>query len=290
MEDTLMSIQLLQLTANLSALVVIGWIYLAYVKNLRSIAKAKDSQIAIVETNLRFWKDKASELEKRTPEYIEKILTERIKIREEELKRLHDDTEGHKKQIQARNEDLSRLRSELEKAKDVGRSIVIYDRNVDDEVIVPNAELELELLGEVFVDSATLMIVDPFYIRSDWQDEEYKPLPRRYRDVESGKIFEWMKDFTHYNDQIEEIGESVNSLLKRNRLEQIKEDYPSKYGLSLAGALYASGSERKCGVLRFNNGEEGAGIAFGTVHGDGVYPVFGEKYNGVLLRIYVDLQ
>lgn len=285
-----MDINFIQFIANISALAVIGWIYIAYIKNLRSISNAKDSQISIVESNLKLWRDKANELERKTPEYIEKVLTERIKIREDELKRLHDDTVDHKKQIKARNEDLGRLRSELEKTKDVGRSISIYDIDIDDEVIIPNSELELELLGEVFVDSATLMITDPMYIQSDWHEEEYIPIPRKYRDVITGKTYEFEVDFKHYEEVIEDLGDTPNNLIKEGRLCYIEVEDPSKYNMTFTGALYASGSKKRYGALSFSNGEKGAAIAVGTVHGDGVYPVYGEKHNGELLRVYIDLQ
>lgn len=58
----------LQVGSNGIALAVAGWIYVAYVKNLRASVSAKDEQIETVEKHLQFWKDKASEFEKKTPE------------------------------------------------------------------------------------------------------------------------------------------------------------------------------------------------------------------------------
>ena len=284
-----MNIDIIQFIANISALAVIGWIYVAYIKNLRSISKAKDSQIAIVESNLNLWRDKANELEKRTPEYIEKVLTERIKIREGELKRLHEDSTNHKRQIKARNEDLEKLKSELEKAKDVGRSISIYDSNFD-EVVLPSSELELVPLGEVFVDSASIMITDPMYIQSDWREEEFIPTPRRYSDVETGQIYEFQIDFQHYEEKLEALGDTPNNLIRNGRFRYIEDERAPEYNMTFAGALYASSSKEHYGELRFENGEKGAAIAIKTVNGDGAYPVYGEKYNGEILRVYIDLQ
>lgn len=45
-------INYLQLGANGTALLVAGWIYLAYVKNLRGQLESKDDQIKAVEKNL----------------------------------------------------------------------------------------------------------------------------------------------------------------------------------------------------------------------------------------------
>ena len=115
--DTILSY--IQLIANLSALVLIGWIYAAYVKNLRSSVDLKNTELSAIRTNLQLWKDKAEQLEKKTPEYLEKLLSERIKIREEELARLKDDRDLHQLEIRERNSELEGLKYELQKAKDV---------------------------------------------------------------------------------------------------------------------------------------------------------------------------
>ena len=79
--------------ANLSALTIIGLIYIAYIKNLRSVTKLKDEQLKIAEQNTSKWKEKYLELERKSPEFVEKLLSERIKIREDELQRLTQDSE-----------------------------------------------------------------------------------------------------------------------------------------------------------------------------------------------------
>lgn len=279
----------IQFIANLSALVIIGWIYVAYVKNLRSITQSKDDQIKTVEKNLKLWRDKADLLETKTPEYIEKLLSDRIRIREDELARLKLDYDQHIKEIQARNSELTNLRKQLEKAKDLGRGIVVYDLETDDEVLIPTSELELVKIGEVFVDSATLIIADPSYIKSDWQEEEYVSLPRIYRDKDTSKHYEYLKHFDHYEEVIPDFGKSMNELLKDGRVVAVETDVP-EYNMSLTGSLYASGSKSGYGALKFRNGEIGAGISVRTVHGDGVYQIFAEKYKGEIVRVYVDLQ
>jgi hypothetical protein len=60
--------------------------------------------------------------------------------------------------------------------------------------------------------------------------------------------------------------------------------------MSLAGALYVTRNQDGFSQMRFNHGEVGAGIVFSTVYGDGVYSVYGEKYKGHIVRVYVDLQ
>jgi hypothetical protein len=60
--------------------------------------------------------------------------------------------------------------------------------------------------------------------------------------------------------------------------------------MSLNGTQHATNTPDHYGVLRFTNGNEGAGIAFATVYGDGVYRVYGDKYEGRIVRVYIDLQ
>lgn len=61
------------------------------------------------------------------------------------------------------------------------------------------------------------------------------------------------------------------------------------FNFSYAGACYASMPKNGDGQLCFRLGHEGAGIAVKTVMGDGNYPVFAEKYNDEIVRVYVNL-
>jgi hypothetical protein len=63
-------INYLQLSTNAFALGIAGWIYSAYIKNLNASLFAKDEQTKIVEKMSAFWKDKAQELEKKSPEHM----------------------------------------------------------------------------------------------------------------------------------------------------------------------------------------------------------------------------
>ena len=117
-----------QLAANGFALVVAGWIYAAYVKNLKTVVSAKDGQVNILEKNISFWKDKSAEFEKKTPEeYIEDVLSMRIKLREEEIKRLDQDRESHTKLVSSKTREVARLRQELEKSVQLHRSLIPQD-------------------------------------------------------------------------------------------------------------------------------------------------------------------
>ena len=148
----------LQLGANAFALLVAGIIYRAYIQNLNSTIRLKNEQISIVEKNLNFWKEKTEHLEKMSPENIEKILNERIKIREEEIERLSKDKESHKNELNISNQELLRLKSEVEKTKDVRRNIERLELNDDyGDLFSKNAEYEIEEMGFVAVDSGQLI-------------------------------------------------------------------------------------------------------------------------------------
>ena len=85
----------------------VGWLYIAYFKNLNASLKAKDEQLKVAEKNLLFWKDKANDLEKKTPEYMEEVLAKRIKHREEEIKRLDIDKMESLKLLESKSKALA---------------------------------------------------------------------------------------------------------------------------------------------------------------------------------------
>lgn len=78
----------LQIGSNGIALAVVGWICVAYIKNLRASVSAKDEQLKTVDKHLQFWKDKAGDLEKKNPEYIEDILAKTAILIEKVRERL----------------------------------------------------------------------------------------------------------------------------------------------------------------------------------------------------------
>jgi hypothetical protein len=297
--DTVLSY--IQLIANLSALVLIGWIYAAYVKNLRSSVDLKNTELDAIRTNLHLWKDKAEQLEKKTPEYLEKLLSERIKIREEELARLKNDRDHHQLEIRERNSELESLKYELQKAKDVGRSIVVYDGDIKRERVLTSSELELVKMGEVFVDAACLMICDPGHIRKVWRDYDWDTYPRvppRYIDTTDGEIYEVGREITDLDQPITadprmtdiDTTVPVSELIHTGRLNKLPEPpTPPPYEMSTRGAMRASMHPDRYGSLAFLNGEDGAGICFATAYGDGTFPVYGEKFKDRIVRVYVEL-
>jgi hypothetical protein len=286
-------INYLQLGTNAFALIVAGWIYAAYIRNLNSCLQSKDEQIKAVEKNNSFLKDQISALEKKSPENIEKILNERIKIREEEIVRLSEDKKSHENELSTKSEEVKRLRSDLEKSKDIRRTMDLLELDFKDDdddfrLFSADAEYEIEEMGMVAVDSGQLMITDPFYINSEWQDDEFEDI-RLLKDTETGDIYQFRKDFSHYEEKITGFEQTVNELIASGRFETIEIDNSDKVNFSYAGACYATMSEKGYGEMPFKLGHKGAGIAVTTVMGDGMYPVYAEKYDGKIVRVYFNL-
>ncbi len=280
-------IDYLQLGTNGIILTVLGWLYFAYVKNIKAEVKLKEEQIKVSEKNLAFWKDKAVELEKKSPEFFEGILANRIKTREQELSRLNEDTMKNKSEIEEKNRQLDKLNSELEKAKYFSRALTYYDLDIGDEIIIPESEVELIELGEVFVDSASLMITDPWYISSEWKNVEYVR-EDSYIDTQSGEVFKYGHDFNRFDEILEPYNKEVKNLIKEGVLSLIKEDRQLSY--SYTGSAYATSTDLGFGILPFENGNLGAALCIRTVHGDGVYRIMGERYKERIIRVYIDLQ
>ncbi|HDR2492714.1 TPA: hypothetical protein QCI24_003749 [Enterobacter bugandensis] len=277
-----------QLGANGMALVIAGWIYIAYVKNLKSQIGIKEEQLKVLEKNVNLWKDKANLMEQKTPEYIEEVLTKRIKHREEEIKRLEIDRDKNTQLISLRTRDINRLREQLERTMYLGRALTYYDEESDEEIPIPEDEIEIEEMGEVFVDSASILITDPCYIDSCWDHDEVFEDIRIYNNKENNRIYRFRVDFNHYEEIPEGCTRTVNEMIKDNIFTEL--ELSREYNYSYAGAANATLSENGYHSLKFKNGIEGAGLCVKTVYGDGGYLIYGERYKGDLVRIFIELR
>jgi len=286
-------INYLQIGTNAFAILVAGWIYAAYIKSLNSSLKSKDEQIKAVDKNIAFLKDKIVDLERKSPENIEKILSDRIKIREEEIIRLSDDKKDHEIEVSTKGEEVKRLKSELEKTIDIRRTMDLLELDLDEDdngyrVFSADAEYEIEELGEVAVDTGQLMITDPWYINTEWQDDDYEDI-RLVKDLNTNITYQFRKDFLNYGDKINGFDQTVNELIASGKFKDIEIDNSDNINFSYAGACHASLSDKGYGELPFKLGHEGAGIVVKTVLGDGMYPVYAEKYDGKIVRVYFNL-
>ena len=98
-----MDIELFSFVTNMSVLTLAGLLYAVYIKNLRSMLVLKDEQLKLSEQNLKVWKDKVLELERQSPQFLEKLLSDRIQVREDEISRLAEDGESHRTEINKKN-------------------------------------------------------------------------------------------------------------------------------------------------------------------------------------------
>jgi hypothetical protein len=280
-------IKWIQLIVNAFALGAAGWIYKAYILNLQSSLSSKDDQIKAVEKNMNLWKDKATELEKKSPAFMEEALNKRIKIREDEITRLGKDKETHVEEIKIQEQELARLKSELEKTKDYKMQLSFVGEDFDDYFFSRKGVLEIEEVGSVAVDSGQLMITDPCYVDSEWEKEDFEDI-RLYKDKDTTIVYQYRKDFNRFDETISGFEKTVNELIAEGKLIEL-ETKSEEMNYSYKGACAATLSENGFGELKFKLGHEGAGVAFRTVAGDGMYPVYAEKYDGKVIRVYVDL-
>lgn len=145
------------------------------------------------------------------------------------------------------------------------------------------------LIGHVAVDSGQLMICDPGYIDSQWENEDFADV-RVYKNKHTSKTLTYGKDFIKYDDELPEYGKSMNVLLEDHDWE-ITESPKPKSGFSYNACAKATLSKDGHGELSFKMGHTGAGLAFGTAYGDGLYPVYAHyDEEGVIVSVTVKLQ
>lgn len=264
-------VPVLQLILNAGALVGGAAVWKLYVENLKAASAVKDATVVNIEKSRDFWKEKAEDLEKRSPEVMEKLLAERIQIREGEIARLASDSRTHQTEITELQREKGSLENDMVRARGFRLMLAMEDAADEEyermhpspegnqmspevaQLLPPNpeeVEVELVYLGEVGVDSGQLMITDPCYIASEWIDEPFS----MYGPAESSEM-----------------------LKERSAL------MPYSYN----GASQAS--LRGGGELAFSLGHAGAGVAFSTAWGDGVYPVYAEQHNGRTVRVFINV-
>jgi len=247
-----------QLILNAGALVGGAVIWKLYVDNLKAASEVKDATIQNIGMSRDHWRDRAEDLEKRSPEVVEKSLSERIQIRDEEITRFMTDREFDKITLRTLEIAKAELEQDLFRTKGFRAMLALEDSHEDEndsedelnEDIDPLVEetpktIEVVYIGGVAVDSGQLMVTDPCYVDSDWRHEPYSI--------------------------VGEVERSDDTLF----------DY------SYDGVCRATDGGH--GELAFELGHAGAGVAFSTAWGDGIYPVFAEKHDGRIVRVYVNV-
>lgn len=137
-------------------------------------------------------------------------------------------------------------------------------------------------LGFVGVDSGKLMIVDPCYMKNEWQEEEFDDT-RQYRDKKTGKIYEWQKDFQKYDETIPDYDRSPKELIKNGTWEKIHRE---NNNFSYNGVCHTGNKQYK--QMNYKAGHPGVAVCFNS--GDGQYPVMGRlDEDGRVIEVVIDM-
>ncbi|MFJ6002727.1 hypothetical protein [Arthrobacter sp. NPDC092385] len=262
-----------QLLVNVGALVGGAVIWKLYVDNLKSAVAVKDAAISSVEKNRDMWRDKAQELEKRSPEFMERMLSERIQTRESEISRLAEDKGRHEEALTLLEREKANLEADLSRSRGFSLMLALEEEeyagdeeDVENEVESPASmlpqvgQIKVVRLGEVGVDSGQLMITDPCYIDQEWQH-----------------------DLAVDDEMLAKI--TSEQPLDRDRVDGDDQRLrPYSYRGVMETTLTTG-----YGDLAYRLGHAGAGVAFSTAWGDGVYPVYGEMHDGRIIRVYINV-
>jgi hypothetical protein len=133
-----------------------------------------------------------------------------------------------------------------------------------------------ELIGYVGVDSGQLLLCDPCYIDSEWEQEDFADI-RVYQHIATKDTLTYGKDFANYQEMIEKYGKNMNDLLATGEWVDVERPL-SKHEFSYNACANATLSAKGHGQLNYKIGHAGVGVAFSTAFGDGHYPVYA-KYS-----------
>lgn len=246
--ESLTLVEGLQLFANLGALIGGFSVWKLYIGNLKAALTSKDAEISTLKTIRDDLKEKAEALERRSPEFMERVLAERIDHREKEITRFLADKEVNGEKVQLLEQEKALLESTLEKTQSLTRGFVKVLSLEQEELgsldLEDVDELEVVKLGDVGVDSGQLLITDPLYIKEEWSP----------------------------------AGQEGVGIIEDPELSPYSYEGACK---ATAGSGY--------GELAYRLGHKGAGVVFATAFGDGLYPIYGEKHDGRIVRVYVNV-
>ena len=125
------------------------------------------------------------------------------------------------------------------------------------------------LLGKVGVDSGQLVICDPGYIDSEWEDEEFKILEKA--------VFP-----DRHEEQIERCSKRWFELIDRINAGEIKLEFAKegpKNNFSYNACSHKTVKPPHHGQLNYKMGHPGVAVVFSSGIGDGLYPVYGKIEN-----------
>lgn len=286
-------VAIIQLTLNGGILVIGGFVYKMYHNGVSQTLEAMKQQVATKDAQIENARSELERFEKKSPEALEKSLATRLKNANEEIERLNSDRKEDDRRREELENEKEGLNRTLEQARGFRKMLELEGQDGVSEFIdeapggQPGTEVEVLRLGEVAVDSGQLMISDPCYIDSQWVREEFKDV-RRYYDPEKREELVYREDFESFSDTLPGHTSSVNEMIENGELIRIEDPEDKRPRFSYAGACAVT-QNAGYGSLPFKLGHDGAGVAFYTGWGDGMYPVYGEIVNGRIVRVYVNV-
>ena len=151
--------------------------------------------------------------------------------------------------------------------------------------------MELEFIGYVGVDSGQLLLCDPCYIDSQWVKEDFEDF-RVYQHKDTKNKLTYRIDFGNYAEPIEVYGgKNMNELIATGEWEELPDNKEAVNPFSYNACAKATLSNEGHGELSFKLGHPGAGVAFRTAFGDGMYPVIAHYLDdGTLQSVEVRFQ
>ena len=143
--------------------------------------------------------------------------------------------------------------------------------------------MEIKLIVHVGVDSGQLLLCDPCYIDSEWRKEDFQDI-RMYQHKTTKDVLQYRGDFLNYEQVMPKYKKNMNELLATGEWEELNVHKQATHSFSYNACAKATLSEEGHGELKFNLGHTGAGVAFRTAFGDGMYPVIANYMDDGSLR------
>ena len=162
--------------------------------------------------------------------------------------------------------------------------------DIDEQETLPGKdESDWTYFGEVGVDSGQLMVCDPHYIENRWEKEsdseessviakgwQHKDGTVLYCELHGSAPTPDAVGFHNFDQLIPMYRQTVNQMNASGDTKEMPRDRLNEGKFSYAGCCDATVEDPNFGQMNFHNGISGAGVAFSSGFGDGLYDVYGK--------------